>query len=271
MKDSYCEFYDSDYPAPDRYVYKENLNCFSEYPPLKDDISFYQNFSKNKKANKILELCCGTGRIVIPLLDKGYSVCAVDNSEKMLDILKENVKKHVEMSIKNLDIICQSTSQLLLEKKYFDLAILAFNSLVVIGNKDDQINTIRSAYDHLKPGGTLLIDILNASKLDTSKGAKLTPFLKRRSIVTGNLYTRYRAISPLDDRQCQTISGFYEEEISNGKNKKYPYEFVWRLIYPDELKGMLSKAGFSKINLYSSYKEDNFNKNSLQIIAEARK
>ena len=59
---------------------------------------------------QILEIGCGTGKITIPLLEKGYDVTVIDNSPFMLDKFKKkcadksiNVKVY-ELSMQNLVI-----------------------------------------------------------------------------------------------------------------------------------------------------------------------
>ena len=46
------------------------------------------SFLNSMPGDKVLELCCGTGRIAIPLARLGRSVTAVDISQKMLDELR---------------------------------------------------------------------------------------------------------------------------------------------------------------------------------------
>jgi 2-polyprenyl-3-methyl-5-hydroxy-6-metoxy-1,4-benzoquinol methylase len=43
---------------------------------------------KTELGAEILDIGAGTGRLSIPLLQRGYSVSAVDASTKMLDVLK---------------------------------------------------------------------------------------------------------------------------------------------------------------------------------------
>lgn len=73
------------------------------------DLPFYKKWMpKNPKA-EILELCCGSGRLTIPLA-KNYNICGVDNSQSMLKqaklkAFKEGVKiDFIEADIRVLDL-----------------------------------------------------------------------------------------------------------------------------------------------------------------------
>ena len=67
-------------------------------------------YSFNKKDVNILELACGTGRITLPLLERGFKVTAIDLSESMLNILKLQAQKlprriNKNMTLKKLNIL----------------------------------------------------------------------------------------------------------------------------------------------------------------------
>lgn len=60
----------------------DGLNTFlSDFP-------FYRKWLPENKDAKILELCCGTGRLTLPLAKEGYPVCGVDYTPSMLERAK---------------------------------------------------------------------------------------------------------------------------------------------------------------------------------------
>ena len=75
-----------------------------------DDLSFYSNWFEKKKDGNILELCCGTGRLTIPLVQAGYNIIGVDNNASMLKQAKEKANglnvsiEFIESDIRNLDL-----------------------------------------------------------------------------------------------------------------------------------------------------------------------
>lgn len=56
------------------------------------DVSFYLNYAK-QSGGPVLELACGTGRLVVPLAKAGYMVHGVDLSEQMLSVQMHLIPK----------------------------------------------------------------------------------------------------------------------------------------------------------------------------------
>ena len=77
------------------------MNCYNDfayiYDALTDDVDYDQFMQFIKKIFKlnnlnpelVLELACGTGNFTKRLVDEGYDVIALDNSEQMLDVARE--------------------------------------------------------------------------------------------------------------------------------------------------------------------------------------
>ena len=63
------------------------------------NISFYKRHAK-KAGGSILELACGTGRILIPLAKLGYQVTGLDLSEDMLAVFREKISKNKNLKKK---------------------------------------------------------------------------------------------------------------------------------------------------------------------------
>lgn len=53
-----------------------------------DDLLFYKRWLPKNKDTCILELCCGTGRLTIPIAQEGYDISGVDYTASMLEQAK---------------------------------------------------------------------------------------------------------------------------------------------------------------------------------------
>ncbi|OGW84458.1 MAG: hypothetical protein A3C35_02915 [Omnitrophica bacterium RIFCSPHIGHO2_02_FULL_46_11] len=99
-----------------------------------------------------VDLGCGGGRITIPLAKKLKQVVALDFSEKVLEVLKKNLKKQ---NVGNVTIVqANCFDPLQLPVKAYDLVIISgvFSSL----NDPDVTKTILNAKNLMKPGGKLI-------------------------------------------------------------------------------------------------------------------
>jgi ubiquinone/menaquinone biosynthesis C-methylase UbiE len=57
------------------------------------DLQFYKSWLPKEKNARILELCCGTGRLTIPIAQDGYDISGVDYTSSMLKQAKVKASK----------------------------------------------------------------------------------------------------------------------------------------------------------------------------------
>jgi AraC-like DNA-binding protein len=69
-------YYDGDYPSPELSVFPENFDEVTKYQGLAFDVVRYKEIAA-EQGGPVLELCCGTGRVSIPLAGDGFRVTGV--------------------------------------------------------------------------------------------------------------------------------------------------------------------------------------------------
>ena len=120
------------------------------------DLEFYKRWLPKNKDAKILELCCGTGRLTLPISKCGYNITGVDYSSSMLEQAK------IKASEGGLDIafIDADIRTLDLSEKY-DLIFIPFNSIHHLYKNEDLLKAFTVAKNHLKKGGLFMLDCFN--------------------------------------------------------------------------------------------------------------
>ena len=69
------------------------------------DLQFYKKWLPKNRDAKILELCCGTGRLTLPIAKDGYNICGVDYTSSMLEQAKAKASEAgVEITFIKADI-----------------------------------------------------------------------------------------------------------------------------------------------------------------------
>ena len=69
------------------------------------DLQFYKKWLPKNRDAKILELCCGTGRLTLPIAKDGYNICGVDYTSSMLEQAKAKASEAgVEINFIKADI-----------------------------------------------------------------------------------------------------------------------------------------------------------------------
>ncbi|HEX2187528.1 MAG TPA: class I SAM-dependent methyltransferase [Longimicrobiaceae bacterium] len=263
-------YYDSDYPAPWDEEYAENFDATTELQGLAHDVPRYVGLAA-RTGGPVLELCCGTGRVGIPLARAGHAVTGVDLSEAMLDRLRDRLARETEEVRGRVSLARQDVARLDLPQKAFRLAILPFNSLLCITRMEDQLSTLRAAARHLTPGGLLVVDAVNPLVLPLQGDPVPRPFLNRRNVHTGDRYTRFAALGPVDEGQRQELYGWYDEVGPGGVVRRTEYRMHWRPVFRQELELMLGIAGFSVVSVEGGHRNEPFTSRSPKLFVTARR
>ncbi len=259
-QDPTIEYYDGD------YLYKNNHLTHN----ISNDISRYQELA-SKIQKDILEICCGTGRVAIPLANKGYSVTGVDISQGMLRIFQNKLEKETIKVKQNITLIEQDATKLDLNKKDYELAIIAFNSLLCIPNFEDQCQVLKRIHLHLVQNGLLIIDLINPLQRRLHGEPTPKPLYTRENPNNGKKFTRFSAVDAMDENHRQRIHGWYDEYQTDDTIKRTPYSIYWRFIFRFEIELMLKQAGFEIIQIEGGYKQEPYTIKSPCMFIQAKK
>jgi ubiquinone/menaquinone biosynthesis C-methylase UbiE len=263
-------YYDGDYPSRDQTEYPENFDEVVIHQGIADDVDKYIQLTA-QYGKKVLELCCGAGRISIPLVNQDCVVTAVDASAAILKQFRKKVNSIPPPKSENLSIVKQDVTQLSLDTRDFDIVICGFNSLLCIADFNLQLQTLRNAADHLRPHGLLALDIWNPLAVNLYGDIKPEPFFTRKNPHNGNTYTRFAATGPMTINQVQSVYGWYDEFKKDGTVTRQSYHMEWRLIFRYEIQMMLEKAGFTLKAIYGGNHNEPLTSDSLKMFIEAEK
>jgi SAM-dependent methyltransferase len=124
-----------------------------------EDLSFWLELAA-QMGDPVLELGCGTGRVLIPLLQAGYRCVGIDHDLDMLKFLHANLcpwEKHAPQ------LIMADISHIYLAAK-FPLIILPCNTLSTL-DADQRRSCLQCTCWHLQDGGTFAVSLPNPAAL----------------------------------------------------------------------------------------------------------
>lgn len=124
-----------------------------------DDLPFWLDWAK-QQGGPILELGCGTGRVMLPLAQAGYKIVGVDHDPDMLAFLRKNAIVH---QVDEIDIIQADITNLRLNQR-FALVLLPCNTFSTL-TPDGQRATVQRAHEHLRSEGLFIASMPNPQAL----------------------------------------------------------------------------------------------------------
>lgn len=122
-----------------------------------NDVNFIIELLNEFKCKNILEPFCGTGRILLPLVQKGFNVTGIDGSEVMLNRLHNKMSKELINPNDKVQIINADVTEYTWGTGY-DAVILGANCFFELASLDEQEKILRKAYDSIRNGGYIFID-----------------------------------------------------------------------------------------------------------------
>jgi len=157
----------------------DNPEIYDKVNQYEDDIKFYYNIAKNIKG-KVLELCCGTGRITIPLKEKGIDITGVDFTESMLN----EAKKKARNKKLQIDFMLEDMRKLNLKTK-FSMIFVPFNSLQNTYSIEEISKVFRVVDKHLDDEGVFVFDVFHPNIHFIVKGEKKYRIIEKFKLDSG--------------------------------------------------------------------------------------
>lgn len=236
-----------------------------EHDDFRDDIELLVALAELGEG-PILELGCGTGRVMVPLAEAGYTIVGVDSSEPMLEVARHRLTGLTATVVAG-DMAAIDT----VPGGPFGMIIASLNSLMHLTTPDQQQTAIAKAYASLAGGGRLVIDVLNPSVSQLNHLLNTTHLEGSWRREDGSTTDKWGYRGAGDESQIIDTLLWYDSVDSNGTVNRVRTQFELRYVHQSELALMLQIAGFTHIDWYSSYELDPWYADADRIIAVAHK
>ena len=233
------------------YVYDAQI--YDGFNKQTDDLEFYKEFFSTHNSKKVLELCCGTGRLTIPLFESGINITGLDLNKSMLnEASKKSKNKGYQIPLINEDMRTFN-----LDEK-FDAIFIPFNSIHHLYSNEDLYTTLQAIRKHLTNEGYLIIDYFNPSIRyiveNENKSVKIADYVTQ----DGRKVAINQTMHYEDDTQINRIKWQY---IINGKIHSTE-ALDMRIFYPKELDCYIEGNNFRIINKFGDYDLSKFTADS---------
>lgn len=155
------------------------------------DVPFYLDLAQST-GGPVLELGCGTGRVLLPIVRAGIAIDGVDNSLSMLDRLRRKLELEAAHDRERVSVFEGDMCNFRSQRKYA-LVIIPFRPLQHMYTVEDQLAALRTAAFHLLDGGLLAFDVYypNFEKLYSGIGQEVLEIEWRDPADPRKLIRRY--------------------------------------------------------------------------------
>jgi SAM-dependent methyltransferase len=227
-----AEFYDADSPE------------MFEPAVIESTVRFLSDLAGDGRA---LELAIGTGRIGLPLHQRGVPVSGIDLSPAMV------AKLRAKPGAEDIDAEIGDFTSTTVEGS-FRLAYLVYNTIQNVTTQDDQVECFCNAARHLEPGGCFVIEV------ELPQLQRLPP---GESVRVFNASPSRLGFDELDVASQQGVS--HHHWIADGQRANFsmPYRYVW----PSELDLMARIAGMRLRERWSGWNREPFTSDSTKHVS----
>jgi SAM-dependent methyltransferase len=214
----------------------------------------------------VLELACGSGRLLAPLATAGLEVTGIDSSPAMLARARERLGREGLQA----QLLEQPMQAFRLEQS-FRTIILGLDSFGLLTRRSDQLQALQCARHAVTHDGRLIVDVTNGNL----RGANEQPEELLHDITaadseTGRPITKFVLRRPNTAEQWDDLLFFYDEQDERGFLKRTMVELRLRWFTRNELELLLDASGWSVSEVYGNYDLDPYGPTSERLLVVAR-
>jgi SAM-dependent methyltransferase len=256
---------------PAIHTVKQIMNSYAQIARFYDwenaefteDLPFWCDLAR-EHGGPVLELGCGSGRVLLHLAREGYETTGVDSSPEMIALARRRLAK--QPAIASRIQLLEADFRRLDLKRIFPLAIAPFNTFAHLSDPADADATLAAIAAHLAPGGILALALPNPIPIYSALPEGLVlerTFQDRDRDVTVQQFSSLRV-----DRVAQLghITWIYDEIDPSGKVTRTTVPMTLRYFFPNEIPPLLERAGVKLRHMWGDYDRSPFAEDSPALI-----
>ena len=213
------------------------------------DVPLYQDFAR-RTGGPILELACGSGRLMAPLLELGERVVGVDSSGPMLERARHALGR---AGLLGRATLYEADVRRFTLDERFRLAIVGLDSFGLLLSVEDQLAALRRIRHHLVPGGLLILDLSNGNGRGAEPTDELVLQYEGHDPATGLPLSKWTARSTDHGEQVDHYTYFYDEVGDDRVVRRATVRLDLRYVGRFELELLIMLADLVPEAFYGSY------------------
>lgn len=235
------------------------------------DVQFYVDEARDA-GGSVLEIGCGTGRVLLPIARSGYAIDGVDASPQMLARCRSKLRGEPD-EVRSRVRLHQADARAFDLGRKFDLVIAPFRVVQHLTTIEDQVGFLGSVSRHLAPAGRLAFDVFNPNlaALVSADGIERedtpeTTLPDGRTFRRAGRVARVRWID-----QVSEIELVYYISGPAGATERRVQPFDMRWFLRAELVNLLARGGFRVRSIYGDFDRSPLTDESKELVVCAER
>ena len=231
------------------------------------DREFYVGLAK-RIGGPVLELACGTGRVLLAIAREGIAIHGVDISAAMLNVLREKLPREPK-DVRELVSVAEGDLRSFRSNQEYPLVIIPFRPLQHMYTVEDQLAALKTAAFHLQDNGILAFDVFYP-KFDRVESGIGEEMLEMEWTVEGDpakIVRRYFRKESFDKINQNFTATFIFRTYDSGKLVQEETEELKMSYYTyPHLRALFLLAELEIVEEYSSFDRAPLANDALQMI-----
>ena len=237
----------------------------SEHDRVTEDVELYRDLA-TLAGDDVLDLGCGTGRVLAGLAETGLNLTGIDASDTMLTIANGKLRElEVKARLQRQDM------RELDSQGEFDLVICGLDSFGHLLTIEDQQSCLSGVHRALRDGGLVAVDVVNATPEVLAGRDGVLALQADFTLGTGQPVKHFVAWRVDYGLQRIAVDHMFDSVNQEGtiRRRQGSYELHYFTRY--ELELLLIGAGFVVRNVYGDYLRSEYTAASERLLIVAEK
>lgn len=222
-------------------------------PLTEKEIAWYVKHAR-RVGGPVLEIACGSGRLLAAIAEAGYDVEGIDLSAGMVKLASERISRlrpeiTTRVKLHNADMTDFNLDRL------FGLVVIADNSFCELGTREQRLSCLGCVYRHLRSDGKLMVTVRRFKPSEFAGDKRVSGWSEQiHHPVTQDLVRRKVETELMEDGR--RMRSTYSYVITHKDGSEVIEEFVSEapVMLTEDYLALFAEAGFSS-NVFVDYKE----------------
>jgi SAM-dependent methyltransferase len=218
---------------------------------MTDDLPLYGDLA-DEVGGPVLDVGCGTGRVLVHLAQAGHPVVGLDASEAMLARARRKLDVLPDLKTR-VELVHGDALQTPLSQR-FKLIIVSYNGFMHFRDQAGQLAALRRFRDLLAEGGLLVLDLPNAGDAYATQDDGALVLERMFTAPDSGHPVMMHSVSTLDRTAQQLhVTWIYDEIGADNVVQRTLAPLVLRYVFPGEMALLLAAANLRCVDMYGDY------------------